>query len=103
MPNHEEIEQALRELFQNVQTVPGTLPPVYTCEDFLIGFDGQGQVKVTGSMQTEFAPPLPEPDRFKRWQARFLSSSWGDKLEQNLPENGFKRWFGERSWWIKAT
>lgn len=75
MPNHEEVEQALRELFQNVQTVPGTFPPVYTCSNFLIGFDRQGQVKVTGSTPTTEPEPSPiKPHWLKSWQAKFLFS-----------------------------
>jgi hypothetical protein len=103
MPNHEEIEQALRELFENVRTVPGTFPPVYTCGDFLIGFDRQGQIKVTGSIQTE---PDLSPTRtywLKRWRARVLSSQRRDEIGQKLPDSWFKRWFSERGQWVNAT
>ncbi len=74
MVNYEEIEQILRQLFQDLHPVPGTFPPVYTCGDFLISYDGQGQIKITGSILTEPTTPPIEP----RWL--------------KLPERWFKRW-----------
>ena len=103
MLNYEEIEHALKELFQNVQTVPGTWPPVYTCDNFLIGFDGQGQIKVTGSITTGPGSSSVELQGLERWQERFLPSFWLGAVKQRLPESWLKRWFSERGRWVKAT
>jgi hypothetical protein len=53
MLNYIETEEALKELLQNIETVPGTFPPVYTCDGFVIGYDRQGKVKILGSTKTE--------------------------------------------------
>ena len=43
---YEEDQIGLSQLIQNLEPVPGTLPPVYLHEHVLIGYDKDGQVKI---------------------------------------------------------
>ena len=69
MVNYEENERALKELFQDVKSVPDTLPPVYICGEIIISYDRRGKIRVIASTKSE----QPSEDGwFKRWQARLV-------------------------------
>jgi hypothetical protein len=96
MSNYEENERALKELIQDVKSVPGTFPPVYTCGDVIIGYDRQGQFRVMASIKAE--PVVSTEDGwFKRWQSRLTPLTPGDENQQNLIDTWIHRW-QERHW-----
>lgn len=91
MADYTEIEAALKELLQNIELVPGTLPPVYTCDSFVISIDGHGRIRVRGSTPTQFvpSPPTPQPKRQTGWLGRPATPP---QPEQPKKENWIKRW-----------
>jgi hypothetical protein len=95
MTDYQENERALMELFQEVHTVPGTFPPVYTCGDVIIGYDGQGQIRVMASTKTE-SPVMMEQGWLKRWQARLLPLTPIGENPQNLIDAWIRRWQNRR-------
>lgn len=96
MTDYAENERALKELFQDVQSVPGTFPPVYTCGDVIIGYDGQGQIRVMASTKAAPAQPNAEGGWLKRWQARLTPLTGGGGSEQNLIDAWIRRWQSRR-------
>lgn len=93
MGTYEENERALRELFQEVKSVPGTFPPVYTFGDTIIGYDRQGQIRVMASIKTE-SPG--ENGWLKRWQARLTPLTAAVENEQSLIDYWIRRWYNRR-------
>lgn len=91
--DYTEIEGALKELLQNIECVPGTLPPVYTCDGFVISIDGHGHIKILGptSTQTNSNQPGPQPKRQTGWLGQPPAPP---KTEQPEKENWIKRWVG---------
>lgn len=91
MGNYEENERALRELFQEVKSVPGTFPPVYTFGDAIIGYDREGQIRVMAS--TKELPSVPEESGwFRRWQARLMPLTRPADAKQRLIDQWIRRW-----------
>jgi hypothetical protein len=88
MMDYTETEAALKELFQNIQTVPGTFPPVYTCDDFVIGYNRQGQLKILSSPKDEAKtrPAASERKGSTGWLGHTSSE------EATPASNWFSRW-----------
>lgn len=99
MGSYEENERALKELFHDVKSVPGTFPPVYTFGDMIIGYDRRGQIRVMASTKTE---PSGENGWLKRWQAR-LTPLTAAGTEQSLIDQWIRRWQSRRWRLDKAT
>jgi hypothetical protein len=93
MVNYEENERALKELFHDLKSVPGTFPPVYTCGDAIIGYDRRGQIRVMASARTE---PAGENGWLKRWQARLTPLAAAAQTEQSLIDQWIRRWHSRR-------
>jgi hypothetical protein len=93
MGNYEENERALKELFHEVKSVPGTFPPVYTCGDTIIGYDRRGQIRVMASTKTE---PPEGNGWLKRWQARLTPLTAAAHTEQRLIDQWIRRWQSRR-------
>jgi hypothetical protein len=93
MGNYEENERALKELFQEVKSVPGTFPPVYTFGDMIIGYDRRGQIRVMASIKTE---PPGANGWLKRWQARLTPLTMPAETEQSLIDQWIRRWQNRR-------
>lgn len=102
MGNYEENERALRELFQEVKSVPGTFPPVYTCGDAIIGYDREGQIRVMASTKDELPAVSVESGWLKRWQARLIPLTGAAEAEQSLIDQWIRRWQSRR-WLINKT
>ena len=102
MLTYEENERALKELFQDVKTVAGTFPPVYTCGDIIISYDRQGHIKVVASTKSE--PALSgDAGWFKRWQELLVPLATAGETEQGLIDHWIRRWHGHRIRLAKAT
>lgn len=102
MGNYEENERALRELFQEVKSVPGTFPPVYTCGDVIIGYDREGQIRVMASTKDESPAASEESGWFKRWQARLTILTTASSAEQSVIDQWIRRWHNRR-WQVNKT
>ena len=101
MGNYQDNEKALKELIQDVKSVPGTFPPVYTCGEVIIGYDGQGQFRVMALMKAEPAY-LAETGWLKRWQARLTPLTSAGTTEQSLIDGWIRRWHSRR-WRLKTA
>jgi len=100
MLNYEENERALKELFQDVKSVPDTFPPVYICGETIISYDRQGKIRVIASTKSE--QPQPSEDGwFKRWQARLIPLTGAEGPEQGLIDSWIQRWHGRAGGWSK--
>jgi hypothetical protein len=95
MKSYEENERALKELFQDLKSVPDTFPPVYNCGDVIIGYDRQGQIRVVASTKTE-SPLESEEGWLKRWQARLTPLTTAAEFEQNVIDHWIRRWHNRR-------
>lgn len=93
MTDYTEIEGALKELLKNIELVPGTLPPVYTCDGFVIGFDSQGRLKIHGATPTRANPGESnhQPKRQTGWLGRPAVPPTAQPPQK---ENWLKRWTG---------
>jgi hypothetical protein len=60
--NFQDYERGLMELFQGVQYISGTFPPVYMLDGMLISYDKLGQLKIIDSSPVQPQPLLQEPD-----------------------------------------
>lgn len=100
MLNYEENERALKELFQDVKSVPDTFPPVYICGDTIISYDRQGKIRVIASTKSEQSQPS-EDGWFKRWQARLVPLTGAEGPEQGLIDSWIQRWHGRAGGWPK--
>ncbi len=91
MADYTEIEGALKELLQNIELVPGTLPPVYTCDGFVISIDGRGRIKIIGSAtsQASSSQPTPRPKRQTGWLGQPPTTP---QPEQPEKESWLRRW-----------
>jgi hypothetical protein len=95
MTAYEENERGLKELFQDLQSVPDTFPPVYNCGDVIIGYDRQGHIRVMASTKTE--PSLHvEEGWLKRWQARLIPLTSVAEVEQSVIDHWIRRWHNRR-------
>jgi hypothetical protein len=94
MINYEENERALKELIQDVKSVPDTFPPVYACGEILIGYDAQGQFRVMASIKEQ--SQLAEAGWLKRWQARLTPLTIMVETEQSLIDGWIRRWHSRR-------
>jgi hypothetical protein len=101
MLNYEENERALKELFQDVKTVPNTLPPVYTFGEVIISYDREGHIKVIASTKSEQLQPTGD-SWLKRWHARLVPLTTTDGPEQGLIDSWIRRWRGRR-WRLAKT
>jgi hypothetical protein len=58
--NFQDYERGLMELFQGVQYVPGTFPPVYLLDGMLISYNKLGQLQITDASPVQ-PVPLTQP------------------------------------------
>jgi hypothetical protein len=54
--NFKDYEYGLMELFQGVQCVPGTFPPVYMIDSMLISYDKMGRLQIIDASPVQPGP-----------------------------------------------
>lgn len=85
--NYENNERELTKLFQDIQYVKGTFPPVYLIEDVLIGYDKLEQIKVL-AIENQPTPRDKEwGNAFQRWLIQLAGKSSIGYNDINLEES----------------
>lgn len=64
--NFEDDEVGLRELFQGVQYVPGTFPPVYMLDSMVISYDKSGRLQIVEASRGQPGPIKPSGNSLGR-------------------------------------
>lgn len=59
--NFQDYEHGLMELFQGVQCIPGTFPPVYILDSMLISYNKLGQLQIINTSPVQ-PGPTKQPD-----------------------------------------
>lgn len=72
---YQDDEQGLAQLFQDVEYIEGTFPPVYLVDDVLIGYDKLEQIKVIAAKNQTAPGDQYRKNALRRWLTQLTGKS----------------------------